>query len=355
MASNASADKVFLLGKLIACRPDQQNGKSAFKDNRIFLIAILVLLIVKKIPSLIQGLLSGSPSLGGGDMMGQMKSAASTAVKTVAAVKSGGMTALAGAGKAAGAMSAFSKAAGDMQDWGGHGSGVGGMVKNAASFGNAALGKGAAMMGQGLKAAGSAIKNRNPYTQGRRSAINALAGPNGMLTPNAGNLGSDKNGQPITAESLLDSLNPNNATFSGGSGGGSSSGGTSNGGTSGGGTSNGVNGSNSKGSSGGGSDSKKSAPYEPVQGRAYNDGGERLVAPTAKQVLGSVATDVKNAATTVADIASKPIQSVSTVASNVKSAVKGSNFVQHITGEKGPDRSNSMSKQDKRIDEIKDE
>ena len=60
---------------------------------QLMLVSIIMYLLVSKIPKLIQGLLSGNPSLGGSDMTGTVTGAASTAATTAAMVAGAGTAA----------------------------------------------------------------------------------------------------------------------------------------------------------------------------------------------------------------------------------------------------------------------
>ncbi len=103
---------------------------------QVLLYALILYLITKKIPELVSGLLSGNPSLSGGNMKDMAMSAARGAANAVA--KGGGM-----AGAVVGGMKALSRAAGPMAQWGGKGN----FGANALSFANAAGGKAMSMMG----------------------------------------------------------------------------------------------------------------------------------------------------------------------------------------------------------------
>lgn len=107
------------------------------------LVSFILYMMIKKIPALVQGLLSGRPDLGGGASMMQMaKSTASTAAKTGTAVVTGGASfAKATVG---GAVTGGFKAAGYASAKGG---GAGAQI--AAGFGGA--------IGGGLNAAGGSL------------------------------------------------------------------------------------------------------------------------------------------------------------------------------------------------------
>lgn len=107
---------------------------------QMVVVSLLLYLLIKKIPALVQGLLSGSPSLSGASMTQTAKNVTSTAVATGAAVASGGTTVAANMAKAASAANAQA------------GGGMAGIVAG----GLGAAGKGASMM---VRAAGRGVEN----------------------------------------------------------------------------------------------------------------------------------------------------------------------------------------------------
>ena len=82
---------------------------------QVLLYALILFYMTKKIPELVSGLLSGSPSLSGGSMREMAMNAAKGAVNAVS--KGGGV-----AGAVVGGMRGLSQAAGSMAEWGGKGS-----------------------------------------------------------------------------------------------------------------------------------------------------------------------------------------------------------------------------------------
>lgn len=124
--------------------------------NVLTMIAIIVMLymLVKKMPALVQGLLSGSPQLSGGDMMGSIKEVASKVggaankVGSMAGRVAGSM----GKGSGGGKMQALKNAAGTLAT-----AAATGGVGAAASMGGKMLAGAAAKAGKaGIKAAGKA-------------------------------------------------------------------------------------------------------------------------------------------------------------------------------------------------------
>ena len=161
---------------------------------QVLLYALILYLITKKIPELVSGLLSGNPSLSGGNFKEMAMNAVQGAVNTV--TKGGRVT-----GAAVGGMSAFSKSAGAMSEWGGKGN----FGANALSLANAAGGKAMSMMKQAAIAGGNALKYHNPIYQGYQNAISSLGNStNGLLskTPNA-------NSNGLTSSEILKNLSNN--------------------------------------------------------------------------------------------------------------------------------------------------
>ena len=161
---------------------------------QVLLYALILYLITKKIPELVSGLLSGNPSLSGGNFKEMAMSAVQGAVNSVS---KGGRV----AGEVVGGMSAFSKSAGAMAEWGGKGN----FGANALSLANAAGGKAMSMMKQAVVAGGNALKYHNPVYQGYQNSISSLGNSsNGLLskTPNA-------NSNGVTPSEILKNLQKN--------------------------------------------------------------------------------------------------------------------------------------------------
>lgn len=124
---------------------------------QFLLLLVVLFMLVHKVPQLIQGLLSGNPSLASGDMVGTAKSMASTAANTASKVGGAAGGALAVGGALAGAAS-------------GAGGGMAGL--------RAAGGLGGRMAMSALKTAA----NQTAPMRGLNKAANALVGQNGLLT-----------------------------------------------------------------------------------------------------------------------------------------------------------------------------
>jgi trbL/virB6 plasmid conjugal transfer protein len=105
-------------------------------------VSLLLYLLIKKIPDLVQGLLSGSPSLNGASMTQTAKNVTSAGVATAAAVASGGTTVAANMAKAGVRGYTRGMGSGDLT-----GIAVGGL---------SAVGKGASMM---MRAAGRGMSD----------------------------------------------------------------------------------------------------------------------------------------------------------------------------------------------------
>ena len=165
---------------------------------QVLLYALILYLITKKIPELVSGLLSGNPSLSGGNMKDMAMSAARGAANAVA--KGGGMT-----GAVVGGMKALSRAAGPMAQWGGKGN----LGANALSFANAAGGKAMSMMGKAVSAGANAAMYRNPAYRGYQGAITLLGDKyNGLLTTDAeGKTRANANSSGVTPKEILENLN----------------------------------------------------------------------------------------------------------------------------------------------------
>lgn len=117
---------------------------------QIILIAVVIAYITKKIPGLVQSLLSGQPALTGSDMKQLMAKTAETAGNVAGKV-----------GMVVGAMQAASAVAA------GNGGGKMSALKNLA------------------KAGGMAAATKNPVTQGWQKGIQSMLGENGLMRNNA--------------------------------------------------------------------------------------------------------------------------------------------------------------------------
>jgi|GEM_PF-602588 len=167
---------------------------------QVLLYALILFLITKKIPELVSGLLSGNPSLSGGSMKQMAMEAANSAKNVVNAVAKGGNA----VGAVYGGMSALSKAAGPMAQWGGKGS----LGKNAVSFADAVGGKAMSMAKQGAIAGKNALKYRNPVYQGYQNAVSSLGNAaNGLLNKDSdGRTRADANSSGIRPSEMLQDL-----------------------------------------------------------------------------------------------------------------------------------------------------
>lgn len=157
---------------------------------QVLLYAFILFYMTKKIPELVSGLLSGNPSLSGGNMKDMAMSAAKGAVQEIS--KGSGVV-----GAVAGGMRALSNSAGAMAQWGGKGN----LGANALSFANAAGGKAMSMMGKAVSAGAQAVMYRNPAYQGYQNAISLLGNKsNGLLTRANANSGG------VTPSEMLQDL-----------------------------------------------------------------------------------------------------------------------------------------------------
>lgn len=138
---------------------------------QLFFVTLIMYFLVKKIPDLVQGLLSGNPALNGGGMMQQLKSAASGGAQAAGALVTGG-AAVGGkavAGAVSGAKAGF-KAAGGGKVGGAIGGAVGAMT---GGIGGAAMGAGGLMKGAATSAAAKAMQ---PFNKGVNAVANAQDG-----------------------------------------------------------------------------------------------------------------------------------------------------------------------------------
>ena len=165
---------------------------------QVLLYALILFYMTKKIPELVSGLLSGSPSLNGGSMKDMAMSAARGATNALS--KGGGIT-----GAVVGGMRALSKSAGTMADYGGKGS----LGANALSFANAAGGKAMSMMGKAISAGTQAVLYRNPVYRGYQDAISLLGNKsNGLLTKDStGKSRANANSSGVTPNEMLQNMN----------------------------------------------------------------------------------------------------------------------------------------------------
>ena len=165
---------------------------------QVLLYALILFYMTKKIPELVSGLLSGSPSLNGGSMKDMAMSAARGATNALS--KGSGIT-----GAVVGGMRALSKSAGTMADYGGKGS----LGANALSFANAAGGKAMSMMGKAISAGTQAVLYRNPVYRGYQDAISLLGNKsNGLLTKDStGKSRANANSSGVTPNEMLQNMN----------------------------------------------------------------------------------------------------------------------------------------------------
>ena len=142
-------------------------------------VSLLLYLLIKKIPDLVQGLLSGSPSLNGASMTQTAKNVTSAGVATAAAVASGGTTVAANMAKAGVSGYTRGMASGDLT-----GIAVGGL---------SAVGKGASMMmraaGQGMSDAVSKSAMAKAAKAGREGAQRYFGAPDGKSSSLGGSTG----------------------------------------------------------------------------------------------------------------------------------------------------------------------
>ncbi len=164
---------------------------------QVLLYALILYLITKKIPELVSGLLSGNPSLSGGNMKDMAMNAARGAANAVA--KGGGM-----AGAVVGGMKAL------LAQWGGKGN----FGANALSFANAAGGKAMSMMGKAVSAGAHEAMYRNPAYRGYQGAISLLGDKyNGLLTTDAeGKTRANANSSGVTPEEILQNFSGEKST-----------------------------------------------------------------------------------------------------------------------------------------------
>ena len=170
---------------------------------QVLLYALILFYMTKKIPELVSGLLSGNPSLSGGNMKEMAMSAARGAANAVA--KGGGM-----AGAVVGGMKALSESAGAMSKWGGKGN----FGANALSFANAAGGKAMSMMGKSVTAGAHEAMYRNPAYRGYQNAISLLGNKyNGLLvTDSDGKTRANANSDGVTPEEILQNFSGEKST-----------------------------------------------------------------------------------------------------------------------------------------------
>lgn len=159
-----------------------------FTTANFFLTGILVCficyLMVKKLPALVQGLLSGNPQLGGGDMREQFKAAVAGAGDFFRTL-----------GAAQGYIGAAMNQAGE----------VDGSIKHPLDTLNRGAGKLMSTMGNLGAAAGRAVYHNNPFAEGRREALGKMLNPNtGLLTGDAGIV----NGTGMNSGDLYESSAP---------------------------------------------------------------------------------------------------------------------------------------------------
>lgn len=137
---------------------------------QLFFVTLIMYFLVKKIPELVQGLLSGNPALNGGGMMQQLRSAASGGAQAAGALVSGG-AAVGGkaiAGAVSGAKAGFKAAGG-----GKAGAVMGAVGALGGGIGGAAMGAGGLMKGAATSAAAKAMQ---PFNKGVNAVANAQDG-----------------------------------------------------------------------------------------------------------------------------------------------------------------------------------
>ena len=165
---------------------------------QVLLYSLILFYMTKKIPELVSGLLSGSPTFNGGSMKEIAMSAARGATNALA--KGGGIT-----GAVVGGMRAISKAAGPMAEYGGKGS----LGANAVSLANAAGGKAMSMLGKAVSAGTQAAMYRNPIYRGYQDTITLLGNKsNGLLTKDStGKSRANANSSGVTPNEILQNMN----------------------------------------------------------------------------------------------------------------------------------------------------
>ena len=151
-------------------------------------VIMLLFLLVKKVPQLCNSLLSGNPSLSGGDLMGQIASTMKAVGTGAAALATGGAAAAGGA--AAGAAAA-----------------KGGTMAKALGGIKGGLSEGLGAMGRGI---GNYALTQNPMAQGFKQGMNLFSGngeSKGLMQRGATSqhLGLYT---PSTKEGLMDRMNP---------------------------------------------------------------------------------------------------------------------------------------------------
>ena len=137
---------------------------------QLLLVTLIMYFLVKKIPELVTGLLSGNPALNGGSMMQQLKGAASGGAQAAGAMLSGG-AAIAGkgiAGAVSGAKAGFKAAGG-----GGAGAIMGAVGALGGGLAGGAMGAGGLMKGAATSAAAKAMQ---PFNRGVNAVTNPMNG-----------------------------------------------------------------------------------------------------------------------------------------------------------------------------------
>lgn len=137
---------------------------------QLLLVTLIMYFLVKKIPDLVTGLLSGNPALNGGSMMQTAKSMASNGAQAAGAMLSGG-AAIAGkgiAGAVSGAKAGFKAAGG-----GGAGAIMGAVGALGGGLAGGASGAGGLMKGAATSAAAKAMQ---PFNRGVNAVTNPMNG-----------------------------------------------------------------------------------------------------------------------------------------------------------------------------------
>ena len=158
---------------------------------QFLLLVIFLWLLVSKVPALVQGLLSGNPSLGGADLISSAKT-----------VKSAGSKAMHGAGSAAG--TAASVGAGLAKGYSDGASGKGGWKAGLAG----AAGVGVAGAGMAMSALNSAVANSS-LMKGFNSATEKLLGGNSSAQGSGGGNGGGGTGGGGNSRGLFAGISGN--------------------------------------------------------------------------------------------------------------------------------------------------
>ena len=142
---------------------------------QMVVVSFLLYLLIKKIPELVQGLLSGSPSLSSASMTQTAKNVTSTAVATGAAVASGGASVAGNMAKAAASSYGAGGAAG--------GGGIAGLARAGASAMNTGAGMMMSAVGGGLSDTMGKSTVGRAVNAGRAAAQRYFGVAEGQQTP----------------------------------------------------------------------------------------------------------------------------------------------------------------------------